>query len=384
MRLTPLLTSTAILLSPALAQADWIWKTPANPSAANTEGAKLSGATPCKVTQGNKTFLGSIKNGACEHKTDGGAVQQASFPSYQFLAITAPGTTFTPVTRIVNVLPGVPRGVVRGSQGEQGPVLCSAKNSLGWLDVPTRTCITPAGANGMLGSFSLFLHGPADSFVDLPPLWRDTQTTGTTSGHQHFCRASITPNAPKMSPGIFSPENGGSCSFLSGVSTSGEVIFARTTDKSRYLVLFASSNSSEHLEMWGFNTDARLRIGIVGSEQTYGCFRESHVLSNPPRPMPAARGIFFQNRCVAPSDSGMGAGIIVHNSVGEKFPSVKLLSVFSRFLGVGGRGLGLRPVCLVETVGLGSPRPGKGGRGCAPSAWWKRWAFAAHARGKGG
>jgi hypothetical protein len=135
------------------------------------------------------------------------------------------------------------------------------------------------------------------------------------------------------------------------------VIFARTTDKSRYLVLFASSNNSEHLEMWGFNTDARLRIGIVGSEQTYGCFRESHMLSNPPRPKPAARGIFFQNRCVAPPDSGTGPGILVHNSVGEKFPAVKLLSVFSRFLGVGAA-----PRGFVETVGLRSPHPRQGGR----------------------
>jgi hypothetical protein len=50
----------------------------------------------------------------------------------------------------------------------------------------------------------------------------------------------------------------------------------------------------------------------------------------------------------------------------------------------GKEGRGLRPGRFAETVGLRGPRPRQGGWwGCAPGASRKRWACAAHARGKG-
>jgi hypothetical protein len=53
------------------------------------------------------------------------------------------------------------------------------------------------------------------------------------------------------------------------------------------------------------------------------------------------------------------------------------------FGGFGGT-VGLRPGGFAGTVGLRSPRPRQGGGGgCALSALWKRWACAAHTRGKG-
>lgn len=296
-RILPVTVLLAAVTATSAAIAGWEWRTASNPGSAAADGLKIDGQAACKVTAGGKTFLGGVKNGYCEYQASPGtATMKAAAPAYSFLAST---TTLSVVPLYARTLEGPPHGVLRAASGEQGPILCSHKDSLGWVHVNDgqQTCVFPGGTTRR---FSVFVVTPADGFVDLPPLWRDLSTTGGTSGALPYCRAAVNPGGPKTAPGTYSDGAGGSCSFLAGVSSSGAPIFAKTTDKSRFLVLFASTDDSKRLATIIPHTSARLRIGQVGNETAYGCYGPAYG------PLPLVNGIRFRDSCLVPPASGSG------------------------------------------------------------------------------
>jgi hypothetical protein len=310
-----LLAAATSLTASSAALAQWSWRAAGTPNAANAEGLRVEGSVPCSVVEGGKTYLGSVSEGACWFVNDQLAKRSALAPNYAFLV----GSGVT-LRRVARPIFGIPRGAVRAESGESGPVLCFTRNGLGWLNRTTDGCRVHSKGSDLASTVdvSIFVLSPANSFVSLPPLWRDLNTTGGSSGNAGYCRASITSSGAKMAPGVYSDANGGTCHFVSGVSSSGDVIFAKTSDKSRYLVLFRSTNASERLFTWGVDSNARLRSGIVGSEHAYACSKDN------------AKGIYFRNACVAPPAAGNGAAVVLSGSVSDASGGVSLLSVFDQ------------------------------------------------------
>jgi hypothetical protein len=293
----------------------WEWRRATSPSTATAEGLRLQGGhIACKVVVDGKTYFGRVDNGQCRYyqSRDNDRAKVAA-PGYDFLA--AKGGVVN-LQAVKMPLYGVPRGAVREAWGDSGRVLCFGRATVGWLYRQTCYDVVNHDSDDP-GGISIFLTTPATSFVDLPVLWRDLNTTGGTSGHLGYCRARVTSTGPKMAPGIFSEESGGTCTFLVGMSSSGAATFAKTTDKTRFTVLFASTNtSSERLVPWGVNSNARLRAGVVGAEHAYACSNN------------ATKGVFLRDVCVAPPASGSGAGTVLPGAISEAPEGTRLLTVF--------------------------------------------------------
>lgn len=300
MRKTPAATvlSLTVLTLTSTAAADWTWKKADNPSTAGSGGLQVGGMVACKGQVGSHVLLGVVRNGLCEIRESSTSVKRLSAPNYEYLSA---GTTARPLVHLaVPGLAGPPRRALREKLGEQGLLLCKTSNNLGWVffDGVNPGCVTPAGTSS---SFTVVNEISDNGFTDLPPLWRDLNTTGGLTGARLYCRASLTPSGTKMAAGVFGTAGGGSCTYIESINASGQPVFARTTDKSRYLVLFSSSNSWEKLEQIAPITEARLRIGLAGDKNAFGCS---------PAGQPSAAGLHFQGGCYLPPSSGTGAGAL--------------------------------------------------------------------------
>jgi hypothetical protein len=316
------LLAVAVLLTASAAQAEWVWQKPTMITNFTTEGLKVEGLTPCRATINGEVFLGAIKDGKCEVKNNSSASTLVARPGFEFLTATA-GIKLEKV--MASEIPGAPRGAVRANTGEQGPLLCFLYGALGWHDKETNKCRIPGSAASTPGTFWVVVDSPPDGMVDLPPLWQDVSAASTGVINFGFCRASLTAGGAKTAPGSLSMAGGGKCTYVSSIDASGVPTFAQTTDKSRFVALLVPTSSTNKLEMFGIDTDARLYIGGSGNDKMFGCHRPAIGT------LPNATGLLVRSKCYAAPTSGAGAGTLLPGTISRFANGLRVLSVFSRW-----------------------------------------------------
>lgn len=308
-KLVSFIACAAALLATSSAHAGWTWKKAENPNTAEASGLRLplniggsENAVACRVAVGSAYVIGMVMNGVCEHRMDAtGAFYKQNAPNYDYLASDGEPTT---VRRGPNVNGFVPVGVMRTQAGEQGFVLCLGTGGVGWVDSGGR-CVLGRGASTAQNAYSTFFTTPTTGLSEKPPLWRDLNSTGGTAGvyagpgSSSFCRASLTASGTKIAPGVFSTTGGGKCVYVESVDASGVAKFAQTTDKSRYLVLFSPTSSTEKLLPMLAETRGQLMIGVSGNDKVMGCATRGGT----PKP-----GVYLRDKCVLPPSSGSGNG----------------------------------------------------------------------------
>lgn len=308
-KLVSLIACAFALLAASPAQAGWAWKKAENPSAAAASGLKLplitdgsQSAVACRVTVGTEQVLGMVINGACEYRmalTTGIAKKNA--PDYDYLASDGNPTT---VRKGPNIDGFVPSGVIRAQTGEQGPVLCLGSGGVGWVN-SSGHCLLGRGAPTAVNAYATFLTLPNTGLSERPPLWRDLNSTGGTAGmytgpgSSSFCRASLSASGTRMAPGVFSPAGGGKCTYVESVDASGVAKFAQTTDRSRFLVLFSPTSTTEKLFPILVETRGQLMLGVSGNDKVMACITSG----SDPKP-----GVYLGDRCVLPPGNGSGNG----------------------------------------------------------------------------
>jgi hypothetical protein len=306
-KLVSFIACAAALLTASSAHAGWTWKKAENPNTAAASGLRLpldpggsQTGVACRVTVNSAQMLGMVVDGACEYKTAMLAgVEKKSAPNYDYLASDGEPTSI----RITPSVDGfIPLGVVRAQAGEQGPVLCLSNGKIGWV-TSAGSCMLNSGMPS--AQYNAVVTTPTTGLSEKPPLWRDLNSTGGTAGvyagpgSSSFCRASLTASGTKIAPGVFSPAGGGKCVYVESVDGSGVAKFAQTTDKSRFLVLFSPTVSTEKLLPMFVETRGQLMIGVSGNDKVMGCTTRGGT----PKP-----GVYLRDKCVLPPSSGSGNG----------------------------------------------------------------------------
>ena len=300
----------AALLASSSAHAGWSWKKAENPATAGSSGLKIlnslsdpqSTSVACRVTHGSEMVLGVVIDGVCEYRPSlsAGSLKKNA-PDYDYLA--SDGTP-TEVKMTYTNDGFVARGSIRAKETEQGPVLCGVNGSIGWVG-PGGMCVLGRGGVSSPNKFMSYVTAPNTGLTERPPLWRDLNSSGGAQGRfvgqgsSSFCRASVAASGAKIAPGVFVPAGAGKCVYVASVSNTGAPVFAETGDKSRYLVLFGPTSTTEKLDFTLLPTAGQLMLGVSGNEKVFACTTISQTPSV---------GVFFQGKCVVPPASGSGGG----------------------------------------------------------------------------